>query len=298
MRGGFVATIVIVGLVLGVILILDQGLSLDGLSAQSQLTPTTHIHGVVVLPGRLRPVGPAGRWKLAFDDEFPKRSLNKAKWYPTCPWSGTNYVCTAGDGSLNCFDPRNAFVHTGTLYLRVERRTLRCVGRVHKFDGAWIATDHWSRRPHFAFTYGYLEARIRMPDASGGHGYWAGFWSGAVNGDWPPEMEVAEWQSNYPTIVGLYYHYKCGSGHCVAGTNYNARSDLSAGWHIYGVDWEPHSVTWYVDGRRVYTWSGTTTRTAMDIRLSLEVNGSWDRVSPRTAFPQSMLVDYVRVWRH
>ena len=34
-------------------------------------------------------------------------------------------------------------------------------------------------------------------------------------------------------------------------------SDLTSGWHTYGLLWEPGSLTWYLDGQVVYTFTGS-----------------------------------------
>ena len=76
-------------------------------------------------------------------------------------------------------------------------------------------------------------------------------------------------------------------------------------YHIYAVEWEPQAIRFYVD-QQLYA-----TRTPADlphgakwvydhpffIILNLAVGGAWPGDPDQTtAFPQTMLVDYVRVY--
>ena len=76
--------------------------------------------------------------------------------------------------------------------------------------------------------------------------------------------------------------------------------DFSAGWHTFGVEWEPGAIVWYVDG--IERWRFTVTsripNEPMHVLLNLAVGGEWPG-SPdtSTAFPSYYDVDYVRVWQ-
>ncbi|HZU12929.1 MAG TPA: glycoside hydrolase family 16 protein [Chloroflexota bacterium] len=248
-----------------------------------------------------QPNGPTGTWNLMFDDEFQGTAVDAGKWYATCPWSGGTPLCSAGDGSLNCFDPSRVTEGNGLLDISAQKlgAPLSCGGKTDTYEGGWIDTSHWNSPTDYSFTYGYMEASIKMPNSADGPGIWPGFWSGTVSGAWPPEIDVVEWSSNQPDSASLHYHYPCATGACQAGTVVNLGTDLSQGWHTYGVDWEPNSLTWYIDGKPVYTFTGPTPNVPMDLRLSLEVCGnSYNLVSPSTVFPADMQVSDVRVWQH
>jgi len=188
----------------------------------------------------------------------------------------------------------------GALTIQATRQSILCNNnQTYGYAGGFISTTHWGQPSHFQFTYGYMEARIKMPNSSGGAGYWPGFWSAAADGSWPPEIDAVEWNSRNPTSASVHYHYRCSTGSCAAGEDFNTGTDLSNGFHTYGVDWESTFITWYVDGSPVYTYQGATPSVPMDVRLNLAVNGTyWNPVSAVTAFPASMEVDFVHVWEH
>ena len=77
-------------------------------------------------------------------------------------------------------------------------------------------------------------------------------------------------------------------------------------FHVFAVEWEPEVIRFYTDGQRY------ATRTPKDlpggkkwvfdhpffIILNVAVGGNWPgNPDSSTVFPQTMLVDYVRVYR-
>jgi beta-glucanase (GH16 family) len=78
---------------------------------------------------------------------------------------------------------------------------------------------------------------------------------------------------------------------------------MGGGFHTYGVDWERGRVAWFYDGKKVAQYTGTAldNQPAHYVILDLAVGGagSWGGVAnSSTPSHASMLIDYVRVWRH
>jgi len=178
----------LVALLLVIALLVDVGVPMPGTAPRHHSGVPRPVSTHVAASVGPHPSGPPGNWTLTFTDTFGGTALNGSKWYPTCPWSADAYLCSAGDGSLNCFDPGQVSQGNGVLALSESRRTQTCEGRTDAYSGAWIDTSHLGSATGFGFTYGYMEARIKMPDSSGGPGYWPAFWSAPVNGGWPPEF--------------------------------------------------------------------------------------------------------------
>ncbi|MFF1907748.1 ricin-type beta-trefoil lectin domain protein [Kitasatospora sp. NPDC058218] len=159
----------------------------------------------------------------------------------------------------------------------------------------------------FAQAYGHVETRMKVPR---GQGMWPAFWMlgndiGQVG--WPNsgEIDVMENVGFEPgtvhgTIHGPGYS---GSGGIGAGYSLPAGQAFADAFHTFAVDWAPDSVTWSVDGT-VYQ-----RRTPADLGgrswafnkpffliLNLAVGGYWPGdPDAGTAFPQQLVVDYVRV---
>jgi len=104
------------------------------------------------------------------------------------------------------------------------------------------------------FTYGYFEARLKMP--SGG-GTWPAFWTLGTNINsvpWPAcgELDIMEYAGNVPlrTTSAAHYANSSGSHEYKSGAIVN-NTELSEEYHTYGMLWLPTEVTFVFDGRPV-----------------------------------------------
>ena len=77
-------------------------------------------------------------------------------------------------------------------------------------------------------------------------------------------------------------------------------------FHTFAVEWEPNVIRWYVDGHNFHTLTPDKlpagARWVFDhpffILLNVAVGGRWPGDPDRTTvFPQTMTVDYVRVFK-
>jgi beta-glucanase (GH16 family) len=153
----------------------------------------------------------------------------------------------------------------------------------------------------FSQTYGRFEASIKIPK---GQGIWPAFWMLGGN-SWPAtgEIDIMENIGKTPNTVYGTVHGPGYSGAGGIGGNKTIGAALGDAFHTYAVDWSPNLIIWYLDGQEYFrvtpaningnTWVYDH---PFDMILNLAVGGSWPG-SPdaSTAFPQSMLVDYVRV---
>src|ERR1700736_2066789 len=77
--------------------------------------------------------------------------------------------------------------------------------------------------------------------------------------------------------------------------------DLSKGFHTYGVDWEPGSETFYIDGQVTAVLKNTALISNEPARLILDlaVGGSWGGApNASTPSPADMQVSDMAVWQH
>ncbi|MEW1911342.1 family 16 glycosylhydrolase [Kitasatospora sp. NPDC085895] len=158
----------------------------------------------------------------------------------------------------------------------------------------------------FTQAYGRFEARIKIPR---GQGVWPAFWmlgNDLGSAGWPNsgEIDVMENIGREPNSVHGTIH---GPGYSGAG-GLGAAYSLPGGkafaddFHVFSVDWSPNSIVWSVDGTPYETRTPADThgnKWVFDhpffVILNLAVGGDWPG-SPdgSTAFPQTMVVDYVR----
>ena len=246
----------------------------------------------------------AGR-TLVWSDEFnaPNDSpVDSSKWVLESGGNGW------GNEELEYYTarPQNAVQHDGNLVIKaLEEKYTGSDGVTRNYTSARLKTQ-----AKFAQKYGRFEARIKIPY---GQGIWPAFW---MLGDdiekkgWPKcgEIDVMENIGKEPAIVHGTIHGPGYSG----GNGIGAPFELPAGqrfaddFHVFAVEWEPKAIRFYVDDH-LYT-----TRTPADlpqgakwvykhpffILLNVAVGGGWPgNPDASTAFPQTMLVDYVRVYR-
>lgn len=160
----------------------------------------------------------------------------------------------------------------------------------------------------FERTYGFFEARIKIPS---GKGIWPAFWMLGSNRELVGnpacgEIDIMENIGNQLFMNNNALHGPGYSGSHGLSQRTNMPFLLSDGFHVYGVEWAPNRARFYVDGVTTATFTINDlprgTKWVFDhpmyMILNLAVGGQWPG-SPdeSTQFPAEMIVDYVRVYR-
>ncbi len=175
----------------------------------------------------------------------------------------------------------------------------------------WMGSAYTSGRIKtqglFEQAYGRFEARIQLPT---GQGIWPAFWmlgSDFSTVGWPEcgEIDIMEFRGQEPTIVLGTVHGPGYSGGGGISSRYALTGDrFDTGFHEFAIEWTEDGIVWFVDGQRYHAVDpgDTPGRWVFDhpffILLNVAVGGNF--VGPpneSTTFPQSMLVDWVRVYR-
>jgi beta-glucanase (GH16 family) len=239
------------------------------------------------------------QWPLVWSDEFDGPA-------GTPPDPATWQAETGGHGwgndELQCYtDGGNAALDgNGNLAITV-RRTAPDEAR---FDGCGFTSARLISRDRVHFTYGLVQARIRLP---GGRGIWPAFWMlgqdiGAAG--WPGcgEIDVMENFGRQPRTVHGTLHGPGYSGRGGITAAHHAGADLADDFHVYSVCWEPGRIRWYLDD----VLYSTITPADLDGRpwlfdhdcyllLNVAVGGTLcEPPDDALEFPRAMLVDYVR----
>lgn len=158
----------------------------------------------------------------------------------------------------------------------------------------------------FSHKYGAFEARIKIPN---GKGLWPAFWMlgddiGQVG--WPQCGEIDIMENVEPFTVHGTLH---GPGYSAAAgltSTYRLSNNqpFSNDFHVYRVDWTSSSITFSVDGTTYATKKPSDAPGkkwvfdhAFFMILNFAVGGGWPtNPDESTIFPQTMVVDYVRVY--
>jgi len=213
-----------------------------------------------------------GASRLVFSDEF-NGPLNTANWTNDTPWN-THY--TTGDAEYD--DPANCTFANGMMTLKTEDRANH---------GYAYSSGIVTSLPHTKFSYGYFEIRAKLP---GGPGVWPAFW---LTNDSTLEIDALE-------MLGSDNHRIYGTLHENNAQIYQGIKDgpdYSAGFHTYGVDWQPTYVKWYIDGVEFASYNRSMPSDPMWICLDTAVGGPWGGMpTAATHFPVTYDIDYVRVY--
>lgn len=241
-----------------------------------------------------------GQWKLVWSDEFdgPKGSApDKTKW--SYDIGGGNW----GNNELEYYTnkPENIFQENGCLIIRALER---------EYIGFPFTSGRIKTRNKFETTYGRFEARIQIPY---GQGIWPAFWMlGNTVGTttWPQcgEIDIMENIGREPSTVHFTVHGPSYSGAKGIGAPYGLRDGqrFADNFHIFAIEWEPNVIRSYVDGQLYFTLTPESlppnTTWVYDhpfyMILNVAVGGGWPGYPDDSSkFPQSMLVDYVRVYQ-
>jgi beta-glucanase (GH16 family) len=240
----------------------------------------------------LSAVPAAGNWNLyaSFDFNAP----------PAAPtWVNTLWGHTHFAGELESYQPANASASDGVASLTARQETAGGMPYTSGIinTGGNTATSG-SVAPSFSFQYGYIEASMKLVS---GTGFWTGFWmlpTPDANGyhDQDGEIDIMEQIGSDPTsIAGSLHHDPTNRT-----KDFHSGVDLSAGFHTYGVDWEPDHITWYFDHSPYLTVTSDVPNVPMYVILNLAIGDatSWAGTPDATTpFPTTMQVDYVRAYK-
>jgi|HubBroStandDraft_2_1064218.scaffolds.fasta_scaffold213118_1 beta-glucanase (GH16 family) len=248
---------------------------------------------------------PLPGWTLIWSDEFYSpdgSSPDPAKW--TYDVGGKGW----GNNELESYTNRkeNARIEKGNLVITAQKQTYTGAdGVTRDYTSARLKTQNL-----FTQTYGRFEARIKIPE---GQGMWPAFWmlgQDIPSAGWPKcgEIDIMENIGKEPGSVHGSLHgpsTASPTSDLTAILTLPAGQNYAANFHLYAVDWEPDTVRFYVDSNLYATFRSSDWpaggKWVFDhpffIILNVAVGGDWPG-SPdaSTKFPQSMLVDYVRVY--
>jgi beta-glucanase (GH16 family) len=247
---------------------------------------------------------PVPIWNLVWSDEFngPNGSaVDSSKWVTETGGGGW------GNDELEYYTTRleNASQLNGNLVIKVmQEKYTGADGVTRNYTSARLKTQG-----KFSQAYGRFEARIQIPR---GQGIWPAFW---MLGDdiektgWPAcgEIDIMENIGKEPGLVHGTIHGPGYSGANGIGAPYAlpGGAPFAENFHIFAVEWEPSAIRFYVDDHLYATRTPADlpkgTKWVYDhpffLLLNVAVGGGWPgNPDASTVFPQTMLVDYVRVY--
>ena len=215
---------------------------------------------------------------IVFNDDFDGSALNTSLW-------STQYG-SGGGGEQQYYGP-NAFSFGNSILSIIATKT---PANGYPYTSGIIQT-----RGKYAQLYGRFEIKTKIPK---GQGYWPAFWILPATPDFPVEVDVFENLGKDTHTIYMTNHYKGTNGSNQSnGFGYYSPVDLSADFHTYTLDWSSTRLTWYLDGKQVFTTTQNIPHVPMFIIANLAVGGHWGgNPDSTTVFPGLMQIQYVRAY--
>ncbi|MFX0556521.1 glycoside hydrolase family 16 protein [Maribacter sp. CXY002] len=231
---------------------------------------------------------------LVLEDEFDSdEAPNNAVWDYDIGTGANGW----GNNELQYYTDRsdNVKVENGALVITAKREL---------FNGSPYTSARLVTRGLFEQAYGRFEARIQLPF---GQGIWPAFWLlGANEDDWPKkgEIDIMEYRGQEPTkVLGTIHGPGYSAGESIS-KSYSLENDrFDTGFHVFGIEWAPEYINFYVDDvlYNQITPADVAGEWVFDqpfyILMNVAVGGNFVGLpNSETIFPQTMIVDYVRVY--
>ena len=256
-------------------------------------------------------------YELVWSDEFDGTSIDESKWsydlgdgcdieINPCYYELENpeYLCGWGNNELEYYTDRseNSFISDGKLVIKAKKETPLYLGQ-HQYTSARLVTKNKGD-----WKYGRIDVKAKMPI---GQGLWGAIWmlpTENIYGGWPcsGEIDIMEYLGHEPQRTIGTIHY----GHDY--WRFNTQGlELESGtfvddFHVFTVLWNENCIQFQMDGKNVgepNTRSTTLPTTfpfdqKFHLLLNLAVGGNLPgNPDANTVFPQTMEVDYVRVYQ-
>jgi beta-glucanase (GH16 family) len=245
-----------------------------------------------IIPPPVQAVTPAdttvpANYTLVWSDEFNGTAIDTTKWNFETGNLGVN-------NEKEYYQAANATEANGNLIITAKAETV---------NGWPYTSARMNTLNKVSAQYGRIEARIKLPL---GAGLWPAFWMMGANINtvsWPQcgEMDIMEHINADNTIYGTMHWNVNGAVQYGLTTTVANPGD----YHVYAIDWDANSITWYVDN--VLYCTGNISNNINNtgafqlpffILFNLAVAGDFPgQTVDLTKLPASMYVDYVRVYK-
>ncbi|WP_298759326.1 family 16 glycosylhydrolase [uncultured Psychroserpens sp.] len=247
---------------------------------------------------------------LVWFDEFDVNgALDSNKWFhQTQLPAGGNWFNGEEQHYTNRLE--NSFVDNGFLNIVAIKENFTDQGETKAYTSARLNSK-------FAFTYGRIDVRARLPF---GEGTWPAIWTlgknineagaywetqGFGTTSWPNcgEIDVMEHGLHSTNEVSTAIHTPSSFGNTV-NTATQMLADVANDFHVYSMNWSPNQITFLIDGVGFYTYNPAVKDAStwpfdddQYLLLNIAMGGISGMIDPN--FTQSsMVIDYVRVYQN
>ena len=247
--------------------------------------------------------GQADFKKMVWADEFNYNGLPDSLKWSYDIGNGCPELCGWGNNELQYYTTNrleNARVENGTLIIETRKE---------QYAGLNYTSARLVSKNKGDWKYGRFEIKAKLPS---GTGMWSAVWMLPTNweyGKWPHsgETDIMENVGYWPDSVLGTVHTGAYNG--MKGTQKTKglnRKDLSTSFHIYALEWNAETVSFFVDAEKYHVFKNDHSGSeawpydkTFYLLLNIAVGGDWggkfgvdDKI-----FPQKMEIDYIRVYQ-
>lgn len=263
--------------------------------------PAESVNGDIRVEADFSPSGTES-YKLRFKDEFDQTDgLPDERFWTRC---------TRETPTWKRFTAQTEEGQKLTGFLQDGNLVLRCLKNTIEEENAEMISGAVESSQKIHFTYGKIEGRM-MTTAHTGN--FPAFWMMPQDNSagWPKGGEIDIYEAiddettSYHTI---HSHW----GNTLGNDNNPKKSGTGVAeqglWHTFGLEWTPELLTWYVNGKQVFSYARLNTTEAQEnfqwpfdkdfyLILNQSVgNGSW-AANADTDFTYETRFDWVRVYQ-
>lgn len=259
----------------------DSTISNSGAPLTGYETPTTY-------PGL----------SLVWSDEFDGNSLS-SDWVHEIG-NDPGGLPGWGNNELQYYQPQNTEVIDGVLKITAKQENVAGFG----YSSSRIKTQGIQ-----SFKYGRIDIRAALPKSQG---MWPALWMlgeniGSVG--WPScgEIDIMELVGGGAigdkTVYGTAHWDNAGSWASFGDNVSLSSGDFSEEFHVFSIIWDANGISWLMDDTPYVSLSTTDPELSefqenFFLIFNIAVGGNWPgNPDASSVFPQSMYVDYVRVFQ-
>jgi beta-glucanase (GH16 family) len=235
-------------------------------------------------------------YTLAWADEFTADTLNTTWWnYET---GGGGW----GNNELQHYRSDNTSLVGGNLVITAKKQA---------FGNSAYTSSRLTTKGKKQFKFGRVDIRAALPK---GQGLWPALWMLGANIDavsWPScgEIDIMELTGNLPTrVLGTAHWGANGASHQFKSQSLylSGNDNFQDAFHVFSLNWEADKMEFMVDDQVFHTITPASLNPGatypfnknfffiFNVAVGGTLPGNPDGTS---AFPQSMIVDYVRVFQ-
>lgn len=237
---------------------------------------------------------------VVMEENFDGTELDTSLWSYDIGDGSSQGLSGWGNNELQYYTDRPENV-------KVEDGILNITARKEAYEEASYTSGRILTKLNFDQKYGRFEARMKLP---WGQGLWPAFWLLGADIDevgWPQtgEIDIMEYRGQEPARIHGSVHGPGYSGAEAVSKSYNLEGDrFDTDFHVFGIEWGKDYINFYVDddlynqitpedvdGEWVYN-------KPFYILINMAVGGSFvGSPTEDTVFPQTLEIDYVRVYQ-